>query len=161
MSISETLSNELEQVLSGDAWYGDPVCKILGKVNFETAYEKPAGSVHTIAGILLHMLAWTEEVMDRLNGMTAGLPSSGDWPDPGAPDEQKWQQFVNDFKLVNVNLVHLIRTFPEEQWSEPILDERNREQGTGVSHEALVRGLIQHHIYHSGQIALLIRIING
>jgi uncharacterized damage-inducible protein DinB len=159
MSISEKLSNELEEVLSGDAWYGSPVYEILEKVSFETAYEKPGGSVHNVAAIVLHMLAWTEEVMDRLNGMAAGVPSSGDWPDPGAPDEQKWQLFVNDFKLVNVNLVHIIQNFPEEQWNEPILDERNREQGTGVSYEALVRGLIQHHIYHSGQIALLVRII--
>lgn len=159
MSISETLSNELQQVLSGDAWYGPPVYEVLEKVTFETAYEKPGGSVHNIAGIVLHMLAWTEEVMDRLNGMAAGIPSSGDWPDPGAPDEQRWKLFIDDLKLVNVNLVHLIQNFPEEQWNEPILDERDREQGTGVSHEALVRGLIQHHVYHSGQISLLLRII--
>jgi uncharacterized damage-inducible protein DinB len=161
MSISETLSNELEQILSGDAWYGSPVYDILEKVTFETAYEKPGGSVHNIAGIILHMLAWTEEVMDRLNGMAAGVPASGDWPDPGTPDEQRWKLFIDDFKLVNVNLVHLIQNFPEEKWTEPTLDERNREEGTGVSNEALVRGLIQHHIYHSGQISLAIRIING
>lgn len=161
MSVSETLSNELKQVLSGDAWYGPPVYDILERVTFETVYEKPNGAVHNIAGIVLHMLAWTEEVMDRLNGMAAGIPSSGDWPDPGEPDEQKWQLFVNDFKLVNVNLVHIIQNFPEDQWNEPMLDERNREEGTGVSFESLIRGLIQHHIYHSGQISLLIRIING
>ena len=158
MTISEKLSKELEQVLSGDAWYGPPVYEILKNVSFETAYEKPGGSVHNIAGIVLHMLSWTEEVMDRMNGMTADVPSSGDWPNPGAPDEQKWQQYVNDLKLVNVNLVGVIQNFPEEQWNEPILDERNRELGTGVSYEQLVTGLIQHHVYHSGQIALLVRI---
>lgn len=158
MSTSEKLSKELEQVLSGDAWYGPPVYEILEKVSFETVYEKPGGSVHNIAGIILHMLSWTEEVMDRMNGMAADVPSSGDWPDPGAPDEQKWQQYVNDLKLVNVNLIGAIQNFPEAQWDEPILDERNRELGTGVSYEQLVRGLIQHHVYHSGQIALLTRI---
>jgi uncharacterized damage-inducible protein DinB len=161
MSLSEKLSKELEQVLSGDAWYGLPVYGILDKVSFETAYEKPGGSAHNIAGIVLHMLSWTEEVMDRMNGMTAQMPSSGDWPDPGTPDEQKWQQYVNDLKLVNVNLLGIIQNFPGEQWNEPILDERNKEAGTGVTHEELVRGLIQHHVYHSAQIALLIRIING
>jgi len=107
------------------------------------------------------MLSWTEEVLDRMNGMSAGLPSSGDWPDHGAPTEEKWQNYVNDLKLVNVNLLAAIRDFPEEQWTEPIKDERDRELGTGVTFEELVRGLIQHHIYHSGQIAILTRIING
>ena len=104
------------------------------------------------------MLAWTEEVMDRINGMTAGVPSSGDWPSTGSPEEQKWQNYVNDLKLVNVNLLKLIQDFPEEKWNEPMNDERNSELGSGITYEELVNGLIQHHIYHSGQIALLRRI---
>jgi uncharacterized damage-inducible protein DinB len=158
MTLSEKLSKELTQVLSGDAWYGPPVYKILEKVSFDAAYEKPARSAHNVAGMVLHMLSWTEEVIDRMNGMTAQTPSSGDWPDPGAPDEEKWQQYVSDLKLVNVNLTGVIQNFPEEQWNEPILDERS-QVGTVITHEELVRGLIQHHIYHSAQIALLSRII--
>jgi uncharacterized damage-inducible protein DinB len=158
MSKSEALSAELENVLSGDPWYGSPVYAILENVTFETAFEKPPGAGHTIAEIVLHMLSWTEEVMDRLNGASAQLPSSGDWPDPGTPTEEKWQIYVNDLKLVNVNLLGLIQNFEEEQWDEPCKDERNPELGTGVRFEELVRGLIQHDIYHSGQIALLCRI---
>ena len=89
------------------------------------------------------------------------MPSSGDWPPTGNPDEQKWQNYVNDLKLVNVNLQGLIQNFPEEKWSEPMNDERNRELSSGVSYEELVNGLIQHHIYHSGQIAILNRIITS
>jgi len=158
MTISEQLKQDLEKVLYGDPWYGSNVYDIIGKVSFEAAFEKPPGSIHNIAGIVLHMISWTEEVMDRMNGMPAQMPSSGDWPDPGTPEEQKWQNYVNDLKLVNVNLLGLIQNFPEEEWTEPYKDERNRELGTGVSFEELVKGLIQHHIYHSGQIALLNRI---
>lgn len=161
MTTSEKLQNELKKVLSGDPWYGNPVYQIIEQVTFEAAFEKPAGTAHNIAEIVLHMLAWTEEVMDRMNGMSAGLPSSGDWPPTGNPEEQKWQNYVNDLKLVNVNLLSIIRDFPDEQWNEPINDERNCESGSGVTYEELVNGLIQHHIYHSGQIAILNRVING
>ena len=161
MSISEKLSSQLTNVLSGDPWYGSPVYTIIEGISFEAAYEKPPGSVHNIAEIVLHMVAWTEEVMDRMNGLPSGLPTSGDWPPIGKPDEQKWQNYVEDLKLVNVNLIGIIQKFPQEQWNEPINDERNRELGTGVTYEELINGLIQHHIYHSAQIALLNRIING
>jgi uncharacterized damage-inducible protein DinB len=161
MTIAEKLQHELENILSGDPWYGSSVYDIIGQVSFEAAYEKSDRSVHTIAAIVLHMIAWTEEVMDRMNGQTASIPTSGDWPDTGTPDEQKWQNYVSDLKLVNVNLLKVMRDFPQEQWDELITDERNRELGTGVSYEELISGLIQHHIYHSGQIALLNRIING
>jgi len=161
MTTSEKLQHELEKVLSGDPWYGTPVYQIMEQISFEAAFEKPQHAAHNIAEIVLHMLAWTEEVMDRMNGLTAGIPSSGDWPSTGTPDEQKWQNYVDDFKLVNVNLLGLIKSFPAEQWNEPVKDERNREVGSGVTYEELVNGLIQHNIYHSGQIAVLNRIING
>lgn len=161
MTTAKKLTSELTSVLSGDPWYGNPVYSIIEGITFETAYEKPEHSAHNIAEMVLHMVAWTEEVIDRMNGLPSGVPTSGDWPDTGMPDEQKWQNYVDDLKLVNVNLLGVIRDFPEEQWNEPTNDERNRELGTDVTYEALVNGLIQHHVYHSGQIALLNRIING
>ncbi|WP_183567052.1 DinB family protein [Mucilaginibacter sp. SP1R1] len=161
MSISERISKQLQQVLAGDPWYGSSVYTIIERISFEAAYEKPPGSVHNVAEIVLHMVAWTEEVMDRMNGLPSGVPTSGDWPETGKPDEQKWQNYVEDLKLVNVNLIGIIQKFSEEQWIEPTLDERNSDSGIGVTYEELINGLVQHHIYHSGQIALLNRIING
>ncbi|MBS1502543.1 MAG: DinB family protein [Bacteroidetes bacterium] len=161
MTTSENLQHEIQNVLSGNPWYGDNVYSIIEKVSFEAAFEKPPGAAHNIAEIVLHMLSWTEEVMDRLNGKDAGPPLSGDWPETGAPEEQKWQNYVNDLKLVNVNLQRVIIEFPEEEWNEPMSDKREPSLGTGVTYEELVNGLIQHHVYHSGQIAILNRIING
>jgi len=160
MTTSEKLKRELEKVLSGSPWYGISIYDTIAKVSFEAAYEKPPGSIHNIAEIVMHMVAWTEEVMDRMNEMTAALPTSGDWPETGAPDEQKWQNYVEDLKLVNVNLAGIIQNFPPEKWIEPIIDENNRESGP-VTYEEMIVGLIQHHIYHTGQIAILNRIING
>jgi len=157
MTKSEQLKQKLEKVLSGNPWYGNSVYAIIEQISFEAAYEKPGNSVHNIAGIVLHMLSWTEEVMDRMNGMDAQLPSSGDWPDPGTPDEQKWQNYVNDLKLVNVNLIGIIQNYPEERWDDLVNSTVENDEGT--TYEELVDGLIQHHVYHAGQIALLNRII--
>ena len=159
MAKSEQLIKELETVLWGRPWYGNSIYSIIEQVSFEAAFEKPVGSVHNIAGIVLHMLAWTEEIMDRMNGLTAQLPSSGDWPDAGSPDEQKWQNYVNDLKLVNVNLLGVIQNFPEEQWNQPINDTRDAE--AVLSYEQMINGFIQHQVYHVGQIALMNRLING
>ena len=157
MNTSTKLTTQLTQILSGDAWYGTPVYPIIEQVSFEAAFEKPPGSIHNIAEIVLHMLAWTEEVMDRMNGMTAGLPSSGDWPETGAPTEQKWQNYVDDLKLVSVNLLGVIQNFPEEQWKELINDERGTK--LVVTYEQMIIGFIQHQVYHAGQIAILTRMI--
>jgi len=158
MKTGEKLVKEFEDILSGGPWYGDPIYKILDRITFDSAYEKPIPAAHNVAEILLHMLSWTEEVMDRMNGMTASTPSSGDWPDPGAPDEQKWQLWVEDLKLVNFNLIKIIRDFPDEQWDDKIDDKRGYEPTT---YEELIHGFFQHQIYHAGQIALLVKMVNG
>jgi uncharacterized damage-inducible protein DinB len=155
---SAKLQQELEKVLSGQPWYGSPIYEILEKVTFESAYEHQ-GHAHTIAEIILHMFSWTEEVIDRMNEKPASLPVSGNWPDPGEPDESKWKLWIADFKLVNVNLVKTIQDFPEEKWDDLIIDERNNEPVT--TYKELVYGFIQHQIYHAGQIALLTRITVG
>lgn len=152
------LQHELEKVLSGQPWYGKPIYHLIDEVAFETAYEKPEAA-HSIAQILLHMLTWTEEVIDRLNGKEAGLPKSGNWPEAGEPDEHKWEQLVASFKLANVDLVQGIADFPADKWEEPINDVRGDEPVT--SYEGLIHGFIQHQIYHAGQIAVLNRLIGG
>ena len=157
-TISTKLINELEKVLSGQPWYGSPIYNILDEVTFESAYERQ-GHAHTIAEIILHMVSWTEEVIDRLNEKPASLPVSGNWPHPGDPDEQKWKMWIEDLKLVNVNLVKTISDFPEDKWDEPIIDERHGEPVT--TYKELVYGFIQHQIYHAGQVAILNRAIIG
>jgi uncharacterized damage-inducible protein DinB len=158
MIINEKLITELEKVLSGQPWYGSPIYDILDKITFESAFERQ-GHAHTIAEIILHMFSWTEEVIDRMNEKPASLPVSGNWPNPGDPDENKWQLWIADFKLVNVNLIKTIQDFPEERWDDLIIDERNNEPVT--TYKELVYGFIQHQIYHTGQIALLTRVTVG
>ncbi len=159
MATSSAIAEKLVTLYSGQPWYGNNIYSILGMVTFETAYERPAPQVHTIAEIILHMLGYTEEVTERMKGKPAGEPARGDWPDAGAPDEQKWQQMVNYLKLANINLEKAIQDFPEERWPEPINDQRGTEPIT--SYKGLIEGFLQHQVYHAGQISLLIKQING
>jgi uncharacterized damage-inducible protein DinB len=158
MNISTQLQAELKNVLWGQPWYGNSVYVTLTGITFESALKRPPGGAHTIAEIVLHMISWTEEVIDRINEKPASLPLGGDWPDPGEFDELKWNLYLDDLKLVNNNLLRAIQDFPEEKWQEQIIDERNEEPI--VTYAEMVRGLIQHHIYHQGQIGLFVRVLS-
>ncbi|MFD2148432.1 DinB family protein [Mucilaginibacter antarcticus] len=158
MTTSEKLKNDLQTILSGQPWYGESIYNIFDKVNFEAAYTR-AGHAHTIAEILLHLISWTEEVMDRLNGKPASLPNSGNWPHPGEPDEERLKIWIDDFKLVSLNLLKTIEDFPENKWDEIFIDERNNEPTN--TYRELIYGFIQHQVYHSAQVSLLVSAIIG
>jgi uncharacterized damage-inducible protein DinB len=42
---------------------------------------------------------------------------------------------------------------------QPTNDPRNRELGTGVSYYELLHGIVQHDAYHSGQIAIVRKVL--
>ncbi|QQL48568.1 DinB family protein [Mucilaginibacter ginkgonis] len=159
MTTGEILNNKLQTVLSGQPWYGRPLTDILNDVTFEAAFERAPGGIHTIAEILLHIISWQEEIIDRLNEQPAGTPTSGDWPETGDPSEEKWTRWKDDLKLVNVNLSGIILNFPQDKWNQPIIDTRETEPI--VTYAELIDGAIQHLVYHSAQIALLTKLLKG
>ena len=156
MTTAGQLQHELETAFLGKPWYGKPISEIITDGDWQAAFNKPAGSVHSVAHIILHMTGWTEEVISRFQGNPAAEPARGDWPEPAEPSEQNWHQLVIDLDEANSNLIKAMQAFPDDKWDELINDQR--EMGEPVTtYRELVHGFIQHQIYHAGQIALLNR----
>lgn len=149
--ISIRLARELDKILTGEPWYGSPVISLIKSVDRDKVHDKSRGP-HSIADILLHMTAWTEETTARLKGKFASNPARGNWPDPG---EQSWPELVGLFVLANEHLKDTIVKMDEDMFAQEVNDGRYPEIAEKGSYEELVRGIIQHHIYHSAQIALL------
>ncbi|RZL48494.1 MAG: DinB family protein [Pedobacter sp.] len=149
------LVDELKKAYNGDAWHGNNTLSLLLSANATKVFTHPIPNAHSIAEIVLHLTAWTEEVIERLSGKSSKLPTRGDWPSPKEKSEVEWLAILEDFKLSNLKLLEVFDTLKHSQWVNQINDERNQELGSGVNNAQLVNGLIQHHAYHSGQIALL------
>lgn len=151
------LVEELQKAYDGDAWHGNPVWNLVQSANPEKVFTHPIPNSHSIAELVLHLTAWTAEAIDRIDGQTAKEPASGDWPSPLMKTTAEWTRIKADFKLVNEKLIERIGRLTSSDWTEVVKDERNRALGTGVDFAQLVNGIIQHHAYHAGQIALLLK----
>ena len=155
MSEIQRIVDELQREHSGDAWYGSPLLSILEDVTAGQAARKPLASGHSIWELVLHMTAWKSEVTRRLSGAPAGEPPEGDWPSPPKPTEEAWSQAKVRLQDVHDQLVAAVRALPEGRLYEPTNDPRDRPLGVGVPYYVLLHGIVQHDVYHSGQIALL------
>lgn len=151
------LVDELSKAYNGDTWHGSNILSLIESANPQKVFTHPIPNAHSIAELVLHLTAWTEEVIDRIEGQVAKEPSRGDWPLPIEKTEDEWYKSVTDFKWVNEKLIRLITDLTSSDWSSTVKDQRNRELGTGVDNSQLINGLIQHHAYHAGQIALLLK----
>jgi uncharacterized damage-inducible protein DinB len=157
MSEIERIVDELEREHSGDPWHGSPLRQILDAITAAQAAAKPIPSAHSIWELVLHMTAWKKEVRRRLSGAPAAEPEDGDWPAVGDPTEPRWRDAVSRLERTHQDLIAATRALPEPKLFEPTNDPRDRETGAGVSYYVLLHGIVQHDVYHSGQIALLKR----
>jgi uncharacterized damage-inducible protein DinB len=151
----DRIVDQLQREHEGDPWHGSPLRDLLNGIGCEVAAAHPIRSIHSVWEIVLHMTAWKNEVRRRLSGAPAGTPEEGDWPAVPAPTPEAWQAAVDRLEQAHTALIAAIKEFPESKLFEATNDPRDRETGAGVSHYVLLHGIVQHDVYHAGQIALV------
>jgi uncharacterized damage-inducible protein DinB len=150
MTEPERIVDQLRRGMDGQAWHGPALRELLQGVTPDTAAAKPIPGAHSIWELLLHISAWTEAVRRRLQGDRADLSPEEDWPTVGDTSEAAWNTALDGLEQAQQHLLRDIERLATARLDEPI--------GPGMaSVYATLHGLVQHHLYHAGQIALLKR----
>ena len=145
----EHILRQYNETMSGEAWYGDHVWKILQGIDARCAAAPVLPQVHTIWQLVMHMAFWEEVAIRRFRGpVPSDEEEAGNFRDTPAPDEDAWQETLQRFRASNDAFrAALSRLDPAT------LDQNTPARQKSFRWEAV--GLIQHHIYHIGQIAIL------
>ena len=157
MSAIARLIEAIGRVYSGDPWHGPATREVLSGIKADEAAIHPVPAAHSIWEIVLHMTAWMGEVERRLEGGAPAQPRAGDWPAVPVVSEATWLAAQEALATAHESLLQAVAAFPEESLAQTVGGARDLPLGTGVSYEEMLRGLIQHNVYHTGQIALLKR----
>ena len=157
--VIEKLVAELDRAMFGEPWFGASVKNVLDSTTYTKAFAAQSENVHTIAEIALHILAWNEEIISRLEGNDPKEPAIGDWPWVKYNDEIYWDEIRKQIYGAHTRLINIVKSFPFEKFEEQIGKEHRPELATGFSYRESLLGLMQHNIYHAGQIAILKKLI--
>jgi uncharacterized damage-inducible protein DinB len=149
------LQQDLRSVYNGDPWHGSSITDVLKGVDAKTASVRSIPRGHTIWELVLHMTVWAREVASRVRGSAPKSPAQ-DWPSPeSGGGEAAWRRAQDDLAAAQKDLESAVDDLNPEDLVHWIGDQRDPAAGTGVTVGTLIRGLLQHHAYHEGQIALL------
>jgi uncharacterized damage-inducible protein DinB len=140
----------LEQTYGGNPWHGSSICHTLENVTVSQATACPIPHCHTIAELVRHVTAWRTFALEKLRG-NAGYDIATpeqDWPSVGAINETGWQQILAELSASQGQLMKIL---------SPVNDEKLLETVPGREYDFyfLLHGVIQHDLYHLGQMALL------
>jgi uncharacterized damage-inducible protein DinB len=150
MRETERIAELLEQTFEGRAYYGTSVLGALKGVTAEIAARKPE-NFNSIWEIVVHMtleLVYHRKVIEG----TARKWVAGEttWEGIGGQTESDWQQAIDELKAANRALVQAIK-----QLGDDVL-EKDAIVVSG-SYYRMLNGVMQHGIFHSGQILVLKR----
>lgn len=149
------IADQLKRAFDGDPWYGSPLMKILNGVTAEQAAALPVAGAHSIWEVVLHVAAWQGAVLDRLADKPARLPAEGDWPEITDTSETGWSNTLALLTRRHNDLMKAISELTDDQLKRMVGEERDPTTGSGVSVYYTLHGIIQHNVYHAGQIAVL------
>lgn len=151
MSETARLADQIRRAFDGNAWHGDSLLELLADVNPKTAAAHPIKDAHSIWELVLHIAAWDGAVLRHIGGSAVERSDSENFPPVKDTSEAAWRNTVEHVKQVHNELVKAVAAFP---------DSRLQEQVPGKTEDYynffyLFSGIVQHEIYHAGQIALL------
>ncbi|HEX4957680.1 MAG TPA: DinB family protein [Lacibacter sp.] len=145
----QSIISNLERVLNGQPWYGEAVMPMLRKIHPAVVYINPRNS-HAAIEIVYHMIAWMRFTVDAVNGtITEGnvgeIPMNWRGIDPKV---HTWNAALEELEQTHKELVSLLHTKDDSLLNQKL---PNRD----YNYRFLLNGVIQHNIYHLGQIAFL------
>ena len=150
----ERIADQLKRSFAGEAWHGPAVKQVLEGVSAADAVARPISGAHNIWELTLHIGAWENAGLRRLNGDRAELSDDEDWSAVTGTSAEAWNQLKANLEEGNQKLVQAIMQLDETRLDEPILEGMPSVYIT-------LHGVIQHNLYHAGQIAILKKALAG
>jgi hypothetical protein len=150
------IAYQLASTINGEAWYGESLREILAGVTAEQAKVHPVANAHSTWELIVHLEAWVDFAQGAVGGTPIppwpAMPKELDWPPVNGTNEQDWQEAVQSFFASHLKIVETIKTFGDERLEATV-------PGRTYNFYRLFQSTTQHAVYHSGQIALLKKMI--
>ena len=148
--------SELSEFMQGDPWVDETFAKKLASINENNAFIRPIPNIHSVAEVISHLLEWRLCILSYLRGGSRTLRDSdaANWRTNVELSQIGWQSLLAVFYKSQEEIIDLLKTKDDQFLSEIALGETHQLK-------YYVDGLLQHDMYHLGQIGLIIKLLNS
>lgn len=144
--------NKYNKVYKGSPWYGNSLMSILNKVDPGKVFVKPSGKkTNSIAEITAHIIGWREFLLSRISEKHEFKLTQKDtfnWKRIDKNEKTAWKNLLREMDVVQNEIIKILNNSDDD-----ILNLKVRDRKFKIKY--LLDGVIQHDIYHIGQIAAL------
>ena len=148
----DRIRDQFRRAFEGEAWHGPAVLALLDGVTSQQAAAHPIPGAHSIWELTLHIAAWERACLRRLNGDPAQLTDAEDWEPVNDTSETAWEATKRGLIDNHRELLEAVATVDDARLNDSIYVDPNIPFS---SIYVTLHGVVQHDLYHAGQIAML------
>jgi uncharacterized damage-inducible protein DinB len=150
------IAGQLKETYEGAPWFGQNVKALLQDAGAVDVFEKP-NSQHSLLELLWHIITWRDFTLSRLQP-TAEKNSryfeQQDWQLLDETNKNLWHEGLRKLEQLQMELVDVL-----QQQKDSLLVQTVPERT--YNFRTLLYGIVQHDIYHLGQIAYVTKLLKG
>lgn len=132
---------------AGSPLYGESLMTKLGKIEVEKMQNLSSKALNQIAQQVQHIIYWRIFTIDKLQN-TNQKNEQKDWSEISIDSLKDWQKLMAQLQDSQKSLVELLRDKTDDFLLQNIPNRK-------YSYIDLIEGIIQHDVYHTGQIGLI------
>lgn len=144
------IADQLRRAFEGKAWHGPAFRELLTDLTAEQASARPLASAHSIWELVLHVEVWMQATAEAIQGvpMLNIVGTDRDWPPDRDRSAAAWASATDHLFQTGERLAEAMEGFADDHLNETV-------PGRKYNFYYLFHGIVQHSLYHAGQIALL------
>lgn len=151
--------NELENIQHGQPWVGSTYISKLKTVSPDLVFKRPMEDMHSIAEIISHLTLWRKEAILKIKTGTGSKTDDCEenWLSNKTLKAKGWKHIISEYDKTLTELIALLR-----QENDSFLTKEYYDTDFKVTYpyQFLLSGMLQHDIYHLGQLGLIIKYLN-
>lgn len=152
MTEKERISALYQSVYNGNPWIDINIIDTLKSFTAKEAFTKSKPNVNSVWEIVNHMIQWRFNVVQRIQGKILTSPENNYFTPIIDNSEQAWKSILQDLDESQNLWITVLKNFDEAQF-EKVYPNNNH------SYYEHIQGIIQHDLYHLGQIVILKKLV--
>ena len=152
MSENKRISNLYQSIYNGNPWLEVTLSHTLENVTAEQAYRKVNPNLNTIWEIVNHLIQWRRNILRRVQGETVVTPDHNYFVPILDSSEAAWEQSLQSLAKSQELWNAFFEDFNDSDLEKIYVNNNH----TYYEH---IHGIIQHDVYHLGQIVILKKLL--
>ena len=148
MKETKRIRKTFESIYTGTPWLEITLADTLKDITAEQAAKKAGENVNSIWEITNHIISWRKNILQRVNGEVIETPEHNYFMHVADTSDKAWQKTLLALEGSQHQWISFLKELKKEDF------KKIHPKGNYTYYD-LIQGIMQHDVYHLGQIVLL------